>query len=34
MDDWAQPQSIGPSQSVDWAHLIYFGFAIYLYFLL
>ena len=33
LDDWAHPQSIWLSQSVDLAHLIYFGFAIYLYFL-
>ena len=32
--DWAQPAGrLGPPP-VDWAHLIYFGFAIYLYFLL
>ena len=32
--DWARPAGrLGPPP-VDWAHLIYFGFAIYLYFLL
>ena len=34
MDDLAHPQSIWPNQTVDLAHLIYFGFVIYLYFLL
>ena len=34
LDNLANRQSIWPSQSVDLAHLIYFGFAIYLYFLL